>query len=212
MTQSDKQKPKDIVRDGFNRASLEVRGDRIDENCYNYIAWLDMFTPLLHKGAKVLDLGCGNGIPAAKLLVERGFSVTGVDISEVQISRAKELVPQGFYICCDMATLDFQPSYFHAVISLHAVTHLPLEQQPLLLARVANWMKRGGYFLFTGGISAWTGTDENWKGVRMFWSHADQQTYCELLGKLGFDLLWTSYEKDRPEGEDSFTLFLAKKK
>ncbi len=45
-------------------------------------------------GSDRLDLGCGCGTPGARLLSER-FRVTGVDISDVQIERARALVPAG---------------------------------------------------------------------------------------------------------------------
>jgi len=41
--------------------------------------------PRLQSPARVLDIGCGNGVPATRLLAER-FDVIGVDISEVQIA------------------------------------------------------------------------------------------------------------------------------
>ena len=50
----------------------------------------------------VLDLGCGAGVPATRDLVDRGFNVTGIDISEVQIERAQRLVPGGRFICAIM--------------------------------------------------------------------------------------------------------------
>ncbi len=40
-------------------------------------------------GSKVLDLPCGTG-RMTRLLVERGFSVTGVDISEAMLNRARD--------------------------------------------------------------------------------------------------------------------------
>ncbi len=43
----------------------------------------------LKKGAKVLDLACGNGRHSI-LFARRGYNVTGVDLSEYLISRAKD--------------------------------------------------------------------------------------------------------------------------
>ena len=39
---------------------------------------------------------------ARRDLVDRGFNVTGIDISEVQIERAQRLVPGGRFICAIM--------------------------------------------------------------------------------------------------------------
>ncbi|MCX5096466.1 class I SAM-dependent methyltransferase [Streptomyces sp. NBC_00365] len=55
----------------------------------------------------VLDLGCGSGVPVARALATAGHRVTGVDISEVQIRRAREFVPQAEFIRADATDLDF---------------------------------------------------------------------------------------------------------
>lgn len=62
----------------------------------------------------VLDLGCGCGFPATKLLAEY-FKVTGVDFSEVQIERARKLVPSAEFICSDIADVQFSSGSFAAV-------------------------------------------------------------------------------------------------
>ena len=46
-------------------------------------------------------LTCGAGVPATRLLIDAGFVVTRVDISEVQIERARSLVPDATFICAD---------------------------------------------------------------------------------------------------------------
>lgn len=56
------------------------------------------------ESAQVLELGCGTGAHAAEL-ARRGFSVTGVDISEQMLERARNRVtalPAG---CCDRLEL-----------------------------------------------------------------------------------------------------------
>jgi cyclopropane fatty-acyl-phospholipid synthase-like methyltransferase len=57
-------------------------------------AGIDELASHLAPGAHVLDLGCGAGVPADRLLVDDGFEVTGVDISHVQVDRARVPVPQ----------------------------------------------------------------------------------------------------------------------
>jgi len=42
----------------------------------------------------VLDLGCGNGIPAAKWLSDNGFRVTGVESAGLTIDDER-IVPEG---------------------------------------------------------------------------------------------------------------------
>jgi SAM-dependent methyltransferase len=53
---------------------------------------LDALLERLEPGARVLELGCGAGIPVTRRLAER-HTVTGVDISEAQLRLAREHVP-----------------------------------------------------------------------------------------------------------------------
>jgi trans-aconitate methyltransferase len=83
-----------------------------------YLAWasgfvddgrqrmLNEFTARLASGARVLDLGCGPGLPSTQVLAGR-FDVTGVDISEVQLDAARRNVPEASFLRADVAEIDF---------------------------------------------------------------------------------------------------------
>jgi cyclopropane fatty-acyl-phospholipid synthase-like methyltransferase len=164
-------------------------------------------SPLLRDGDNVLDLGCGCGMPATAWLAER-YSVTGVDFSLVQIERARRLVPGARFLAEDMATVRFPRARFAAIISFFAIIHLPIEEQPGLFQRLHDWLKPGGHLLATVGSGAWTGTDDDWHGAPMYWSHADRQTYLRWLHDAGFEVRWTRFI---PEGMSGHTLLLARR-
>jgi ubiquinone/menaquinone biosynthesis C-methylase UbiE len=105
--------PKDIVRDGYDRISYEYRDDAGHSSAGrpDYEGWLAELMPLLNDGDPVLDLGCGCGVPATAILAER-YRVTGVDLSPVQIARARRLVPTAQFECADMASIDFPSESF----------------------------------------------------------------------------------------------------
>jgi len=202
---------KDLVREGYDAVSYAYRGDGEDEDCVKYYQWLDELIPLLSPGAHVLDLGCGCGIPVAKYLVATQ-QVTGVDISPVQIKRAKRLVPEARFLCVDMAVVAFPPARFEAIVSFYAIIHMPLEEQSQLFQKMKHWLVPGGYVLITVGSAAWTGTEDAWLGVpgaTMYWSHADAATYASWLSENGFTCLWTRFV---PEGDGGHTLILAQKR
>ncbi len=117
---------KSLVRRGYDRISNAYRDDVGAANT-GYPLWLQTHLfPRLSPPARVLDLGCGNGVPATRMLAER-FDVTGVDISDVQIARARRLVPNGTFLRADIATLEFPPESFDAVVSFFALIHVPME-------------------------------------------------------------------------------------
>jgi ubiquinone/menaquinone biosynthesis C-methylase UbiE len=202
----DKNDPKEIVRRGYDQISHAYRGDSISRD-RGYFTWIDELIPLLQPGDAVLDLGCGCGIPVAQELAQN-YQVTGVDLSEVQIERANQLVPQATFICADMTTLRFPPATFTAVLSFFAIIHLPLQEQRPLLERTFTWLKPGGYLMATVGYQAWTGTNEAWYGAPMYWSTAGEATYLTWLQEIGFSLLWTRFI---PEGDGGHVLILGRR-
>ena len=167
----------DLVRRGYDALSYHYRSDDAGED--EYAPWLAELRARLPAGGAVLDLGCGNGVPVARSLAAAGYQVTGVDISDVQIERARRLVPAGTFIRADATVIEFPPRSFDAIVCLYALIHMPLAAQPGLLRRAAGWLRPAGWLLAVAGHSAWTGTEGNWLGgpAPMWWSQADAGTY-----------------------------------
>ena len=203
VTNMDNGDPKDLVRRSYDQISYDYRGDSLSRD-RGYFIWLDALTPLLQPGDTVLDLGCGCGIPVAQELAQR-FQVTGVDLSEVQIARARQLVPQATFLCTDMTALRFPPGTFTAIVSFFAIIHLPVHEHRPLLERCFTWLRPGGYLMATVGYQAWTGYKEEWHGAPMYWSHADEAMYLTWLQEIGFTMLWTRFI---PGGDSGYVLVL----
>jgi len=134
--------------------------------------------------------------------------VTGIDISPVQIERARRLVPIAQFACQDMTQVEFPRESFTAIVSFLAIIHVPVEEQPGIFRNLSRWLRPGGYLLATVGARAWTGREDNWHGAPMYWSHADRDTYLAWLREAAFDVLWTRFI---PEGTSGHTLLLAKR-
>jgi 2-polyprenyl-3-methyl-5-hydroxy-6-metoxy-1,4-benzoquinol methylase len=200
--------PKELVRRGYDALSYRYRADNAGDG--NYGPWLAALRAHIPASAAVLDLGCGNGIPVARHLAAAGHRVTGIDISQVQIRRARRLVPAATFLRADIATVALPESTFDAVVCLFTLIHLPLVEQPPLLGRIAGWLRRGGWLLATTGHRAWTGAEDGWLGgtVPMWWSHADAATYREWLRTAG---LRVADEDFVPEGDGGHALFWARR-
>lgn len=198
----------DLVRKGYDALSYHYRADDADEG--RYAPWLTALRARLPAGAPVLDLGCGCGVPVARSLAAAGYRVTGVDISEVQIGRARRLVPAGTFIRADASTVTFPAASFDAVVCLYALVHMPLRAQPELLRRVAGWLRPGGWLLTVTGQREWTGTEDNWLGgpATMWWSHAGADAYRAWLEQAG---LRVTAQEFVPEGDDGHALFWARR-
>jgi ubiquinone/menaquinone biosynthesis C-methylase UbiE len=199
---------RDAVRRGYDALSYQYRADDADDA--RYAAWLGDLVARFPNPADVIDLGCGCGVPAARFLTNAGHHVTGVDISDVQIERARRLVPTATFIRADAVELDLPPARFDAVVCLYTLIHVPLTDQPGLIAKIAGWLRPGGWLLATTGHEAWTGSEGNWLGgpATMWWSHADSATYREWLQSAGMAI---RAEEFVPEGAGGHTLFLAQR-
>jgi SAM-dependent methyltransferase len=204
---------RDVVRRGYDVVSHAYRTDdgesspASSETTAAYASWIDELVVRLDVRARVLDIGCGNGLPADRLLVEAGMDVIGVDISEVQIERARALVPDAMFVCADIVDFTLEPSSYDAIVAFYALIHLPLDDQRELLPRAFDALRPGGLLLGIVGHDRWTGV-EDYFGTPMFWDHADAATHLALLRDLVFDVLWDRFV---PEGDVGHTLVLAQR-
>jgi SAM-dependent methyltransferase len=196
---------KALVRRGYDALSYHYRADG-DDDPGKRAPWIALLVQRLPDGADVLDLGCGCGVPVARDLVQAGCAVTGVDLSDVQIDRARRLVPGATFHRADASEVSFAPDSFDAVVSLYMFIHLPLTEQAPLIRRIGRWLRRGGILLATTGHTAWTGEAADWLGggAPMWWSHADAATYRGWFEAAGLSVLSQEFV---PEGDGGHAMF-----
>ena len=176
------------VERGYDRVAERYLATKDDEDPVA-LAALEDLARRLPAGAAVLDLGCGAGVPATRWLTER-FAVTGVDLSERQLKLARRHAPAATLIKADMTGVRFGSETFDAVVSLHAVIHVPRDEHPALLNAVRRWLKPGGLFLATWAVGAWEGEESDWEGwgAPRWWSHHDREASLEMLRDAGFGI------------------------
>ena len=99
----------------------------------HYSTLFKRFCEALPDGASVLDLGCGPGEPITRMLVDRGFNVTGIDFSERMIRVARKKLPTVAFICQSMTELT-HVSEFDGLVASYSLLCL----DPSDFAVVAN--------------------------------------------------------------------------
>ncbi|MCG9133713.1 class I SAM-dependent methyltransferase [Candidatus Poribacteria bacterium] len=98
--------------------------------------------------AKILDLGCGNGI-SAKLLNQADFDVVGTDISPLFLEDARAWEnPSLQYQVCDVMELPFENESFDVICSNELVEHLPDVQTAL--TEMMRVVCKGGRIVISG--------------------------------------------------------------
>jgi ubiquinone/menaquinone biosynthesis C-methylase UbiE len=101
---------------------------------------------LLPAGSSVLDLGCGTGVPTARILTGSGHRVLGVDVSEGMLRLAREQVPAAEFRRADVRDLPADLGPFDAVTSFFALLMLSRADIDLVLRKVVGWLRPGGHF------------------------------------------------------------------
>ena len=137
--------------------------------------------------------------------------MTGIDLSPVQVDRARADVPTGTFLVGDMCSLELPDASVDAVVSFYAMIHVPVEEQRSLLDCIARWLVPGGHFMATLGAKEFTGIERDWLGVpgaTMFWSHADAPPSRRWLQEAGFEVLSDEFV---PEGSEGHQLFHARR-
>ena len=198
-------KDKEIVRTGYNNAAekyLAVRHEDLPE-----MKILIDFSKKLQDGSKILDAGCGAGLPFTKFLSEK-FDVIGIDLSEKQIELAKKNVPEAHFECQDMTKLSFPDETFNAIISYYAIIHIPREEHTKLLTNFYRILKPEGFALLCFHQNDDPGSyEEDFFGAKMYWSGFDWKTNIEMLKIIGFNIVWYDLVSDSLS-EDSGHLFV----
>jgi len=98
--------------------------------------------------AKILDLCCGTG-QLAKVLVEKGYSVTGIDGSAEMLRYAKENAPQAEFILKDARTFKLPSIYDAAFSTFDALNHvMTIEELEQVFINVNKCLVKGGIFIF----------------------------------------------------------------
>jgi SAM-dependent methyltransferase len=162
---------------------------------------------LLPRDAAVLDLGCGAGVPVTRWLSDKGFAVTGVDVSARQLELARTYVPEATFIKADMTEVTFPPGSLDAVVAFYSIIHLPRTEHPALLGRIHRWLRPEGIFLATMTLTDYEGRDDDWEGwgAPMVWSHYDGDTNLAMLREAGFGIRYAEPRTGGGTGDESET-------
>jgi SAM-dependent methyltransferase len=186
--------PKRIVREGYDcivrqHAEWAEQVRHEERERYTYL-----LQQRLLRGSRVLELGCGTGVPTTRELAE-DFAVTGVDISAGQLALARLNVPTACFVQADMVRLGFAPASFDAVAAFYSLIHVPRGEQPALLAQIVAWLRPGGWLLATmGARGVEAGYEEDWLGAPMYWSSYDAATNRRLVAEAGLRIAQASEE------------------
>jgi ubiquinone/menaquinone biosynthesis C-methylase UbiE len=107
--------------------------------------WHTLIELLGEGDGTLVDVGCGTGSYAAAL-ADLGWTVTGVDVSEDMLRRAREKGVETAW--ADANALPFEDGSFDAAVSVF--THTDVDDFAGVLREVARVVRPGGAFVYIG--------------------------------------------------------------
>jgi SAM-dependent methyltransferase len=108
-------------------------------------AWQTLIELLGDDNGRLLDVGCGTGSYSAAL-AGLGWAVTGVDVSEDMLRRARERGVDA--VQADGAALPFDDAFFDVAVSVF--THTDVDDFAGLVREVARVLRPGAPFVYIG--------------------------------------------------------------
>ena len=129
-------------------AGFDAIGSRYDDvfpHKDGQVKAVEQLLTRLPSGARVLDIGCGTGIPTAQQLVAAGCEVTGIDISLVMLDLARRNVPEATYLQRDAVDVDTSLGRFDAVVAFFSLLMLPRREIVTTLERIGELMTPAGW-------------------------------------------------------------------
>ncbi len=207
------------MTDFFNARYLQEQYDHMAESymesrsLFDNTDQLEELAKLIPPKSSVLDLGCGTGLPVAKFFTERGYNVTGIDLSDKMILLAKKNVPDAVFYAENIINADLSENSFDLIVSFYCLFHLTKENQKQIFHKIMHWLKTGGYAYFTLATKEYTG-QEDFEGTIHFennilpYSHYSVAEYTNIFQDIGATLV--SMKKHTIGGETMLWVLLKK--
>ena len=196
----DKPAMRKIVEKGYDEGDYEGRFRRGRVLNEREIRLFTKLTENIPDGGKILDLGSGTGIPYDRHLVERGYDVTGIDISGKHVAMATKNVPGARFVKADFSEYDLGAGSYDAIISMYSIFHIPREEHTDLFKRIYRALKPGGRILVTLGTTDMEMDVAEFVGSTMAWSSYAIEKNIRIVERIGFKII-TVEEENEEENE-----------
>lgn len=137
--------PAELQRQFWNKWNAETRESEVGEVSQDQRAYaLAAIEKVGRRDLEIIDVGCGAGWMCAHLAP---FGrVTGTDLADEVLDRARARLPQATFVAGDFMALDLPRTHFDVVLSFEVLSHVA--DQPAFMAKLASLLKPGGLLIF----------------------------------------------------------------
>jgi SAM-dependent methyltransferase len=157
-------------------------------------------------GSLVLDIGCGNGVPITRALLNKGHRVIGLDSSSAMLALFRRNCPEAGAVRGIVESCPLADGVFDAAVACGVMFHLNPEDAIRAIANVSRALKSDAPFLFTSGDQDGFDAKEGMmNGVTFRYFSYSIQNYRRILGDHRLTLV------DVHADSGNNTYYLAKK-
>ncbi|MBX2847430.1 MAG: class I SAM-dependent methyltransferase [Acidiferrobacterales bacterium] len=136
---------------------------------------------------KALDVGCGAGGRLIAVLENKGFSVTGLDVSEQMIALAEVNHPEQTFLHQDIAVWESEET-FDFILAWDSLFHLPLHMHKPVITKLCQHLADNGVIIYTFGNAVRDHTDQ-WRNNTFYYSSIGINKNIETLLHNGMTIL-----------------------
>jgi len=138
------------------KASYVAIADEFSQSRMRPWPEFDAFLSHVESGARVLDVGCGNG-RLYDFLKQKQIDYLGLDHNPEFIKKATDIFPEAQFQLQEMTDLDLPKNHFDVIFSIAAFHHLPTKKlrKKVLLDLHRSLKKEGVLILTTWNLFQW---------------------------------------------------------
>lgn len=166
---------KELTKTAYDKTAKKYHNyfkNELEQKEYDRII-LDKFAGMLPYNASVCDAGCGPSCQYGKYLFEKGFCITGIDISDKCIEMAALNNPKINFSVMDMMKMDFSDNTFDGIISFYSIVYTPKKYIDRMFKEFNRVLRPGGKILVTvkKGESEGIIDDEWYEGNKVYFTY-----------------------------------------
>lgn len=168
--------------------------EQMKESTYG-VAALERALTFVEQGRHALDVGCGAEGRFLRILMERQFHCTGLDISGEMIALAAKRYPQAVLAVGDICTWQL-PQRYDLITAWDSTFHLSLESQEPVLRKLCEGLSTRGVLLFTcGGVEQRESIRGEFGGKAFEYSSLGVPEFTRLLWRVGCTIQHLEYDQ-----------------
>jgi len=191
---------KEDLRNEFNQWAAQGRGEEMERHHIS-IAEQTFERMALHRGERVLDLGCGAGWATRRLAqaVEGGPGMAvGLDISDEMIDRARQAsaeIEDVLFVKAAADEIPWRDEYFDKVLSIESFYYYP--DQESVLRELYRVLAPGGKIFILINLYRENPYSLRWVGELNVPVHARSEAeYAQMLAANGFEAVAIEHVPD----------------